>query len=95
MKRNLCYRHHTAEFDKLPNAHRHLAADWRTVEPCEICEEERVALLAALKVLFTVLAHVDTVYKAETGRTIEQDFEELEQARAALAGARGEGGEQT
>jgi hypothetical protein len=42
MKRNLCYRHHTAEFDKLSNAMRHLAADWRTVEPkeCELCKEQ-------------------------------------------------------
>ena len=43
-------------------------------------------LLAALEVLFTVLAHVDTVYETETGHTIEQDFaEELDQARAALS----------
>jgi len=41
-KRDLCYTHHCSEFDKLPNAMRHLAAEWRTVKPgeCEICQEE-------------------------------------------------------
>lgn len=51
MIRKLCYKHHTAEFDKLPNAMRHLAADWRTVEPCEMCEAEYTAALAALEAL--------------------------------------------
>jgi len=89
MKRNLCYKHHTAEFDKLPNSQRHMAADWRTVEPCELCEAERADLLAAMETLITDIDSCET----------EEDFVLLangfavEQARAALAGARGEGGE--
>ena len=91
MKRNLCYRHHTAEFDKLPDALRGLAADWRTVEPCELCEEERVVLLAALGAL---VADIDGCETEEDFIIMANGFA-VEQARAALAGARGEGGEQT
>jgi len=51
--------------------------------PDLLAENER--LRTALDVLFTILAHVDTVYETETGHTIEQDFaEDLDQARAAL-----------
>ena len=81
-KRNLCYKHHCQEFDKLANHDRHLAADWRTVEPCELCQAERADLRAALDRMIDVY---------------EVHFEPLEdepkgaytQARAALAAERG------
>ena len=39
MNRNLCYKHHCQEFDKLPDARRHEASYWHTVDPtnCELC----------------------------------------------------------
>ena len=44
MKRLLCYNHHKSEFDKLPNALRGNAVQWRTVLPayCELCNRQDI-----------------------------------------------------
>jgi hypothetical protein len=51
MKRQLCYRHHCQEFDKLANHNRYLAAEWRTVpeSECELCTPACIICRAPLE----------------------------------------------
>jgi len=87
-KRNLCYHHHCQEFDKLPNAHRHLAADWRTVEPCELCTAERERLLAALEAVEWTFGG-DAYYCPWCGNNKVYGHDAKCPRQAAIAGARG------
>jgi len=86
MKRNLCYHHHCQEFDKLPNSQRHMAADWRTVEPCELCEAERADLLAAMETLIT---DIDSCETEEDFVLLASGFA-IEQARQLINLQKGE-----
>lgn len=88
MTRYLCYKHYGQEFDKLPNALRHKAVCWQTVDKtaCEICNP----VLGVLIRLENASVEFALRRGFDDGTFLERLIDTLEEARVIIAKAKEE-----